>query len=62
MLFSGKRTLKNIGGGTEKKVKELSDILVKRRQAFLDQVAISREITAFEILEMEKTSTQDAGR
>ena len=64
MLFSGKRTLKNIGG-PEEKTKELSEVLVKRRKAFLDQATISTEITAFQILdELEKISTQvsDAGR
>jgi hypothetical protein len=65
MVFSGKRTLKNIVGGPEGKIKELSDILVKLRKAFLDQATISTEITAFQILdELEKISTQvsDAGR
>jgi hypothetical protein len=51
MLFSGKRTLKNIDGGPEEKIKELSDVLVKRRKAFLDQATISTEITAFQILD-----------
>jgi hypothetical protein len=51
MLFSGKRTLKNIGGGPEEKIKALSDVLVKRRKAFLDQATISTEITAFQILD-----------
>jgi hypothetical protein len=49
-LFSGKRTLKNIGGGPEEKIKELSDVLVKLGKAFLDQATISTEITAFQIL------------
>jgi hypothetical protein len=65
MLLSGKRTLKNIGGGPEEKIKQLSDVLVKLRKAFLDQATISTEITAFQILdELEKISTQvsDAGR
>jgi hypothetical protein len=72
MLFSGKRTLKNIGGGPEEKIKELSDVLVKRRSAFLDQATISTEITAFQILDdVANISTQlqdltsqvlDAGR
>ena len=72
VIFSGKRTLKNVGGGLEKKIKELSDVLVKRRNAFLDQATISTEITAFQILEnVAKISTQlqyltiqvsDAGR
>ena len=51
MLFSGKRTVKNIDGGREEKIKELSDVLVKRRRAFLDQATISTEITAFQILD-----------
>jgi hypothetical protein len=51
MLFSGKRTLKNIGAGREEKIKELSDILVRRRKAFLDQAILSTEITAFQILD-----------
>jgi hypothetical protein len=65
MLFSGKRSLKNIGGGPEEKIKDLSDVLVKLRKAFLDQATISTEIAAFQILdELEKISTQvsDAGR
>ena len=51
MLFSGKRTLKNIAGELEEKIKKLSDVLVIRRKAFLDQATISTEITAFEILD-----------
>jgi hypothetical protein len=59
MLFSGKRTLKNISGGPEEKIKELSDALVKRRKAFLDQATISTEITVFQILDdVAKISTQ----
>jgi hypothetical protein len=51
MLFSGKRALKYIGDGPEDKIKELSDILVKRRIAFLDQAIITVEITVFRILD-----------
>ena len=59
MLFSGKRTLKNIGDGPEDKIKELSDVLVKRRTAFLDRATISTQITAFQILDdVAKISTQ----
>ena len=59
MLFSGKRTLKNIGDGPEDKIKELSDVLVKRRTAFLDRAIISTEITVFQILDdVAKISTQ----
>jgi hypothetical protein len=51
--------LKNIDGGPEKKIAELSDVLIKRRKAFLDQAAISTEITAFQILDdVAKVSTQ----
>ena len=59
MLFSGKRTLKNIGDGPEDKIKELSDVLVKHRMAFLDRATISTQITAFQILDdVAKISTQ----
>jgi hypothetical protein len=51
MLFSGKRTLKNIGGGPDEKIKELSGVVILRRMAFLDQAAISTQITAFQILD-----------
>ncbi len=51
ILFSGKRTLKNLDGGPEKKINELSDVLITRRKAFLEQATISTEITAFQILE-----------
>ena len=43
----------------------MSDVLVKRQKAFLDQATISTEITAFRILgESEERSNQflDAGR
>jgi len=72
LLFSGKRTLKNIGGGPDEKIKDLSDLLVKRRKAFLGQAIISTEITAFQILDdvakisnqLQNLSSQvsDAGR
>ena len=66
ILFAVKRTLKNvIGGGLDKKIKDLSDALVERRRAFLDQAIISTQNTASQILdELGKISTQvtDAGR
>ena len=59
MIFSGKRTLKNIGGGQDKKIKELSDVLLSRGKAFLDQATITTQITAFQILDdIAKISTQ----
>ena len=70
MVFSGKRTLKNIGGGPENKIKALSDVLVRRRKAFLDQATTSTEITAFQILDdvgnistqLQSLSSQVSGR
>jgi hypothetical protein len=65
IVFSGKRTLKNIGGGLDTKIKDLSDALVKHRGAFLDHAIISTQNTASQILDELKTiSTQvsDAGR
>jgi hypothetical protein len=59
MLFSGKRTLHNIGGGPDKQIKKLSDVLVKRRTAFLDRAVISTQTTVFQILDgVVKMSTQ----
>ena len=51
VLFIGKRTLKNMGGGSEKKIEKLFAALVENRRAFLDQATISTEITAFQILD-----------
>ncbi len=65
VVFSGKRTLKNIGGGPEKKIKDLSDALIRRRRDFLDRAIISTEITVFQILDdLRKIPTlvSDAGR
>jgi len=65
VVFSGKRTLKNIRGGPEKKIMDLSNALIKRRRDFLDQAAISTEVTAFQILnDLGKIPTlvSDAGR
>jgi hypothetical protein len=59
MLFSGRRTLSNIGGGPDKQIKKLSDVLVKRRTAFLDRAVISTQTTVFQILDdVVKISTQ----
>ena len=51
MVLSGKRTLKNIDGRQDEKIKKLSDVLIKRRKAFLDQATISTKINAFQILD-----------
>ena len=42
--------LKNIGGGVEDKIQELSAALREHRGAFLEQVVITTKITAFQIL------------
>src|SRR6266481_4735630 len=65
VVFSGKRTLKNIRGGPDNKIKDLSDALDKRRRAFLGQATISTEITVFQILDdLGRLSSQisEAGR
>ena len=55
MLFSGNRTTsKSVGGGLDEKIKKLSDVLVQRRKALLDQATVSTEITAFKILHQER--------
>ncbi|KAH9035728.1 hypothetical protein EDB85DRAFT_2273943, partial [Lactarius pseudohatsudake] len=46
-----KRTLRNMGGGAERKIQDLSTALVQHRRAFLDQATITVEITAFQILD-----------
>ncbi len=49
--FSGKRTLKNLGGGATKEIEDLSAALVEHRRAFLDQAIVITEITVSQILD-----------
>ncbi len=49
--FLGKRTLKNMGRGVAKDIKDLSAALVDHRGAFFDHATIATEITAFQILD-----------
>ena len=59
------RTLKSKGGGPDKRIKDLSDALVERQKAFLNQAIISTQNTASQILDkLEKLSTQisDVGK
>ena len=49
--FVGKRTLVNLGGQVGKQIGDLQTTLVELRKAFLDQAAITTEITAFQILD-----------
>ena len=59
ILLSGKRTFNNISGGQDKKIKDLSDVLTKRRTDFFNQAIISVEVTAFQILDdVAKISSQ----
>jgi hypothetical protein len=64
ILSSVKQTLKNIGGVLDKKIKDLSDALVERRRAFLDQTIITQNNASQILDELEEISTQvsDAGR
>jgi hypothetical protein len=65
IVFSGKRTLKSVGGGLDKKIKDLSDALAEHRRAFLDHAIISTQTTASQILDELKTiltQVSDAGR
>ncbi len=43
--------MKNIGGEVAKDIEDLSAALVEHRRTFLDQAAITTEITAFQILD-----------
>ena len=49
----GKRTLVNVGLGDQvgKKIEDLRTTLIELRKAFLDQAAITTEITALQILD-----------
>ncbi len=49
--FSGKRTLKNIGGQVNKQFEDFRIALLELRKAFLDEAAITTEITALQILD-----------
>jgi len=43
--------LRNIGGQVNKQIEDFRTALLKLRKAFLDQAAITTEITAFQILD-----------
>jgi hypothetical protein len=48
MWFSGKRTLKNIGGQVDKKVERYRTTLVQLRDNFLASAAVTTELTVLE--------------
>ena len=49
VLFSGKRSLKNITGEVDKQIEALCNTLVELRKAFLDRVAVTTEIAVVQI-------------
>ncbi|KAI9437600.1 hypothetical protein H4582DRAFT_1879248 [Lactarius indigo] len=49
--FSGKRTLKNIGGQVNKQIEDFRTTLHELQKAFLDEATITTEITALQILD-----------
>jgi hypothetical protein len=51
MRFSGKRILKNTGGQVDKKLEDFRTTLLELHKYFLDEAAITTEITALQILD-----------
>ena len=49
--FTGKRTLVNLGSQVSKRIGDLCSTFIELRKAFLDQAAITTEITALQILD-----------
>ena len=49
--FPGKRTLVNLGSQVGKRIEDLCSTFIELHKAFLGQVAITTEITAFQILD-----------
>ena len=49
--FEGKRLLVNLGGKVGKQIGDLRTTLLELRKAFLDEAAITTEITALQILD-----------
>ena len=51
MWFSGKRILKNTGGGVDKQIEDFRATLLGLHKAFLDEATITTEIAALQILD-----------
>jgi hypothetical protein len=51
MWFSGKRILKNTGCQVDKKLEDFRTTLLELHKSFLDEAAITTEITALQILD-----------
>ena len=51
MRFSGKRVLKNTGSQVDSKLEDFRTTLLELHKSFLDEAAITTEITALQILD-----------
>ena len=51
MWFLGKRILKNTGSQVDKKIEDFRSTLLDFHKTFLDEAAITTEITALQILD-----------
>jgi hypothetical protein len=60
--FSGKRILKNTGGQVDKKIEDFRTTLLELHKSFLDEAAITTEITALQILDDVGIISANVGR
>ena len=60
--FVGKRTLVNLGSQVGKQIGDLRTTLTELRKAFIDQAAITTEITALQILDDVGMVSANVGR
>ncbi len=60
--FAGKRTLDNLGSQVDKQIGDFRTTLIDLRKAFLDQVTITTEITALQILDDVGIISANVGR
>jgi hypothetical protein len=62
MRFSGKRILKNTGGQVDKKIEDFRTTFLELHKSFLDEAAITTEITALQILDDVGIISANVGR
>ncbi len=60
--FAGKRTLDNLGSQVDKQIGDLRTTLIELRKAFLEQAAITTEITVLQILDDVGIISANVGR
>jgi len=60
--FAGKRTLDNLGSQVDKQIGDFRTTLAELRKAFLDEAAITTEITALQILDDVGIISANVGR